>query len=48
MSESRTDALAVLAEVASWDRVEAAGATDHSWPEDGNLGVYGEGGAAVT
>lgn len=43
MSGSRTDALAVLAEVASWDRVEAAGATDHSWPEGGDSGEYGEG-----
>lgn len=39
MSESRVNALAVLAEVASWDQLEGAASTDLSWPEVGNLRV---------
>lgn len=48
VSGSRVDALAVLAEVASWDRLEAAPLADHSWPGGEVPGVHGEGDADVT
>lgn len=35
--ESRIDALAVLAEVASWERLHSAARADYAWPETGEV-----------